>query len=216
MQCAINFYRDFRRKHEAGLCRRPMASASNCVVLGAFLSGHPEAEAEAIEKAIYDIGRANYDKPGKIFPLLYRVLLGQERGPRLGAFIRLATPAKIAEAMNGALGSTGPARHRPHRGRIMKCRNLKFRTLMLQRRHWLAAAVQRARLCCARRSASAAGRPGNGIDHRSRRATQNQLPARTLSGAGSSHHFSATRGARRPDNPRSFCRRQSAKGISHA
>jgi lysyl-tRNA synthetase class I len=38
--------------------------------------------------------------------LLYRVLLGQERGPRLGAFIRLATPIKIAEAINAVLASS--------------------------------------------------------------------------------------------------------------
>ena len=62
-----------------------------------------DATAEEIEKAIYDLGRANYDKPGKIFPVLYRMLLGQERGPRLGAFIRLATPEKIAHSLRASL-----------------------------------------------------------------------------------------------------------------
>ena len=52
-----------------------------------FLAANIGASAEEIEKKIYDLGRENYDKPGKIFPLLYRVLLGQERGPRLGALI---------------------------------------------------------------------------------------------------------------------------------
>jgi len=67
------------------------------------LHAHDAASAEEIEKSIYDLGRAHYDKPGKIFPVIYRALLGQERGPRLGAFIRLATPAKIAEALSGQL-----------------------------------------------------------------------------------------------------------------
>jgi lysyl-tRNA synthetase class I len=31
------------------------------------------------------------------------VILGQERGPRLGAFIRLTTPARVAEIVAGAL-----------------------------------------------------------------------------------------------------------------
>ncbi|HEX4211267.1 MAG TPA: lysine--tRNA ligase [Candidatus Binataceae bacterium] len=102
MQCAINFYRDFiegtKRVYAPIDEEREQLQA-----LKAFLAVNPDAPAEAIEKAIYDLGRANYDKPGKIFPLLYRVLLGQERGPRLGAFIRLATPGKIAEAISAAL-----------------------------------------------------------------------------------------------------------------
>jgi lysyl-tRNA synthetase, class I len=102
MQCAINFYRDFIEGTKQAYT--PIdGEREQLQALEAFLSANPTAPAEAIEKAIYDLGRANYDKPGKIFPLLYRVLLGQERGPRLGAFIRLATPGKIAEAINAAL-----------------------------------------------------------------------------------------------------------------
>jgi lysyl-tRNA synthetase class I len=67
-----------------------------------WLETNPGASAEEIERTIYDLGRAHYDKPGKFFPLLYRTLLGQERGPRLGAFIRLATPQKIAQGLRGA------------------------------------------------------------------------------------------------------------------
>ncbi|MGA2410606.1 MAG: lysine--tRNA ligase, partial [Candidatus Binataceae bacterium] len=104
MQCAINFYRDFIEG-----TKKPYApidgEREQLRTLETFLAANPEAEAEAIEKAIYDIGRANYDKPGKVFPLIYRVLLGQERGPRLGAFIRLATPLKIAEAIAASLDS---------------------------------------------------------------------------------------------------------------
>ena len=71
--------------------------------LSAWLAQNGEAGAEDIEKAIYELGRQHYDKPGKIFPLLYRVILGQERGPRLGAFIRLTTPARVAEIVDARL-----------------------------------------------------------------------------------------------------------------
>ena len=67
------------------------------------MQAHDAASAEEIEKSIYDLGRAHYDKPGKIFPVIYRALLGQERGPRLGAFIRLATPERMVEILNGSL-----------------------------------------------------------------------------------------------------------------
>jgi lysyl-tRNA synthetase class I len=35
--------------------------------------------------------------------VIYRTLMGQERGPRLGAFIRLATPEKIAHSLRASL-----------------------------------------------------------------------------------------------------------------
>ncbi len=99
MECAINFYRDFVEPEKKVL---PPAEGEieQLSALADWLNSHPEATAEEIEKSIYDLGRAHYDKPGKIFPVIYRALLGQERGPRLSAFIRLATPVKIAEALS--------------------------------------------------------------------------------------------------------------------
>jgi lysyl-tRNA synthetase class 1 len=98
MECAINFYRDFvepdKKTFAPSAVEREQLSA-----LAAWLAANGDATAEEIEKSIYDLGRANYDKPGKIFPVIYRALMGQERGPRLGAFIRLATPEKIAQAL---------------------------------------------------------------------------------------------------------------------
>ena len=104
MECAINFYRDFVEP-----TKRPYQPADGeweqLRALASWLADNPGASAEEIEKGIYDLGRAHYDKPGKIFPLLYHVLLGQERGPRLGAFIRLATPARIAQALEASLAA---------------------------------------------------------------------------------------------------------------
>jgi lysyl-tRNA synthetase class 1 len=103
MECALNFYKDFveptKQPYAPGDAEREQLKH-----LALWLESNREAGAEEIEKAIYDLGRANYDKPGKIFPLLYRALLGQERGPRLGAFIRLATPARIIELLDAAVG----------------------------------------------------------------------------------------------------------------
>jgi len=100
MNCAINFYQDFIAPEKKTITP---AEADQLKSLAAWLNTNAEASAEAIEKSIYDLGRANYDKPGKIFSVIYRALLGQERGPRLGAFIRLATPAKIAQAITSQL-----------------------------------------------------------------------------------------------------------------
>jgi lysyl-tRNA synthetase class 1 len=102
MECALNFYADFieatKQRYLPQAAERDQLRA-----LIEFLAANPGASAEEIERKIYDLGRANYDKPGKIFPLIYRVLLGQERGPRLGAFIRLATPKRMVEILNDSL-----------------------------------------------------------------------------------------------------------------
>ena len=104
MECALNVYADFVEPTK----KRYLPEANERDQLRAlveFLAGNSGATAEEIEKKIYDLGRENYDKPGKIFPLLYRVLLGQERGPRLGAFIKLATPQRMIEILNSSLAS---------------------------------------------------------------------------------------------------------------
>ncbi len=102
VDCALNFYADFiepnKQRYTPSDGEREQLQA-----LSAYLGAHPDASAEEIEKTIYEFGRKYYDKPGKIFPLMYRTILGQERGPRLGVFIRLATPARVAQIVEAAL-----------------------------------------------------------------------------------------------------------------
>jgi lysyl-tRNA synthetase, class I len=102
MECALNFYRDFIEPTKK-IYTPTDAERAQLKTLATYLRENQGASAEEIEKKIYDLGRESYDKPGKIFPLLYRSILGQERGPRLGAFIRLATPAKIVELLDAAI-----------------------------------------------------------------------------------------------------------------
>jgi lysyl-tRNA synthetase class 1 len=81
-----------------------------------------DATAEAIQHALYDVARpipryqdlkakgATPERPGvsnEFFNMIYAVLLGEERGPRLGSFIQLygvaETRALIAKALAGEL-----------------------------------------------------------------------------------------------------------------
>jgi lysyl-tRNA synthetase class 1 len=105
MDCAVNFYRDFVEPEKKTFVPAA-AERQQLNELAEWLAANGNATAEEIEKSIYDLGRANYDKPGKIFSVLYRALMGQERGPRLGAFIRLATPQKIANALERQLAAS--------------------------------------------------------------------------------------------------------------
>ncbi|MFZ0677515.1 lysine--tRNA ligase [Candidatus Binatus sp.] len=103
MECALNFYRDFIEPTKKIYTPASAAERAQLKTLADYLRENQDASAEEIEKKIYDLGRENYDKPGKIFPLLYRSILGQERGPRLGAFIRLATPARVVELLDDTI-----------------------------------------------------------------------------------------------------------------
>jgi len=103
MECALNFYRDFIEPTKKIYTPASDAERAQLKTLVTYLRENQDASAEEIEKKIYDLGRENYDKPGKIFPLLYRSILGQERGPRLGAFIRLATPARVVELLDDTI-----------------------------------------------------------------------------------------------------------------
>ncbi|MGH7812653.1 MAG: lysine--tRNA ligase [Candidatus Binataceae bacterium] len=102
VSCALNFYRDFIEPTKKPFAPTD-AEREQLKAVAEFLRNNPDATGETIEKTIYEIGRVNYDKPGKIFTPLYRAIIGQDRGPRLGAFIRLATPARIVELLDGAI-----------------------------------------------------------------------------------------------------------------
>ncbi len=106
VNCALNFYRDFveptKHRHTPDAAERQQIDE-----IVNYLSHHPEASAEEIEKEIYEVGRRHYDKPGKIFPLLYKVLLGQKQGPRLGVFIKLATPQRIVKLLQDVRDTIG-------------------------------------------------------------------------------------------------------------
>lgn len=104
VDCAVSFHRDFveptkRRWVPAGAEREQVRALAD------FIRQNPQASAEEFEKYIYDLGRRFYDKPGQIFEPLYRVMLGQERGPRLGPFIRMVTPERIVEILDDALAA---------------------------------------------------------------------------------------------------------------
>jgi lysyl-tRNA synthetase class 1 len=97
--CAINFYHDFvepkKQPYDFSDVEREQLKA-----FATWLTYHPNADAEEIEKGIYDLGREYYpEKPGKIFPVVYHALLKQVRGPRLGAYIGRIRPFRAIDTL---------------------------------------------------------------------------------------------------------------------
>ncbi len=123
---AIAYFRDFvapkKRYHAPDEVERD-ALARVSAKLDDMPSG---ASAEDIQHALYDVARpipryqdlkakgATAERPGvsnDFFNMVYRVLLGEERGPRLGSFIALygisETRALIERALKGELVKDG-------------------------------------------------------------------------------------------------------------
>ncbi|MDG6225042.1 MAG: lysine--tRNA ligase [Candidatus Thermoplasmatota archaeon] len=62
-----------------------------------------EWDPESIHNGIYEISRSNNIEPGKSFKALYRVLLGSERGPRLGFFLANLDKDKVMTMIEGSI-----------------------------------------------------------------------------------------------------------------
>ncbi|MCE1234746.1 MAG: lysine--tRNA ligase [Hyphomicrobiales bacterium] len=118
---AIRYFHDFVKPTK--VFRAPdeaerIALAALDGVLGALPAN---ADADVIQTAVFDVGRAHFPDPAKkgpdggpgvslnFFAGLYQILLGQEKGPRFGSFVALygiaETRALIGKALAGALAA---------------------------------------------------------------------------------------------------------------
>jgi lysyl-tRNA synthetase class 1 len=120
---AIRYYEDFVKPTKKFRAPDDVETAA-LQSLDATLAALPsDANGDKIQNALLDVGRAipRYQDPTKVSPsggpgvkldwfqAIYEILLGQERGPRLGTFIALygipETRALIAKALSGSLAT---------------------------------------------------------------------------------------------------------------
>jgi lysyl-tRNA synthetase class 1 len=124
---AVRYYHDFVKPQKR--FRQPDPVERDALAaLDAALAALPlDADAEAIQIAVYDVGRSfeRFQTPDKLgpdgrpgvalswFATLYELLLGQERGPRFGSFVAIygiaETRALIKEALSGQLAAPSGA-----------------------------------------------------------------------------------------------------------
>ncbi len=105
---ALNWVRDFEEIGEREVSLEP-PEVSAIRGLIEFLRG--EVSGEEIQGAIFRIARENGLQPRKLFKRLYQILLGIDRGPRLGPYILAMGKENVIEALERALQRTGnPAR----------------------------------------------------------------------------------------------------------
>lgn len=57
------------------------------------------ADADAVQNAAFDAAKKNGLRPGEFFPVVYSILLGSERGPRLGPYVMDAGVQDVQKAL---------------------------------------------------------------------------------------------------------------------
>jgi lysyl-tRNA synthetase class 1 len=85
---ALQYYRDFvapTKEYEAP----PEEMLPSLEQFREFLENYDGDEAEEIQSATYSAGKDHDVSLGKWFRTLYRLLLGQDRGPRVGTFVHM-------------------------------------------------------------------------------------------------------------------------------
>ncbi len=65
--------------------------------------------ADDVQAAAFDVIRANGIQPAEFFPVVYGLLLGAEKGPRLGPYVMDAGPSAVAEKLEKLV--SGPGKH---------------------------------------------------------------------------------------------------------
>ena len=103
---AIAYYRDFVKPHKRYRAPSEMERAALEDLLGELEALSEDAEAEAIQTQVYEVGkRHDFENLRAWFKALYEILLGQEQGPRMGSFFALygleTSKALIRKALAG-------------------------------------------------------------------------------------------------------------------
>jgi lysyl-tRNA synthetase class 1 len=99
---ALQYYRDFvlpTKEYEAP----PEALVPAVEKFRDFLADYDGEDPEEIQNAAYDFGKESDADLGDWFTALYRMLLGQDEGPRLGSFIYMFGVEETVEALNSRL-----------------------------------------------------------------------------------------------------------------
>lgn len=100
----IAWARRWERREGRGEIEVPELSPGARSALKDFaLSLERASDADSVQNAAFDAAKRNGLKPGEFFPTVYSILLGSDRGPRLGPYVMDAGKAEVGKLLLGAL-----------------------------------------------------------------------------------------------------------------
>lgn len=101
---ALQYYRDFIVPTKVYVVPEDETTLNALAALVASLRDESVQGAEALQNATYTAGKDAGMKLGEWFAAMYKLLLGQERGPRLGTFIDLYSKEETLKLIEAKLG----------------------------------------------------------------------------------------------------------------
>jgi lysyl-tRNA synthetase class 1 len=93
-----------RREGRAPVVVPALTTAAKRAVAEFAASVARARDADAIQNAAFDAAKNNGLKPGEFFPAVYSILLGSDRGPRLGPYVIDAGKAEVSRTLLEAVG----------------------------------------------------------------------------------------------------------------
>jgi lysyl-tRNA synthetase class 1 len=93
------YYRDFMLTHRQEF---QFTEGERALLARFAIALGEDLEADAIHSLVYDIAVEAGVPPAELFKTLYHALIGQDRGPRLGSFIKMIGREKAVELLNSA------------------------------------------------------------------------------------------------------------------
>ena len=104
---AINYYQDFVKPCKNYATPSEDERAALVDLRERLINAADSATAEELQAIVFEVGKAhNYTELRDWFNTLYRVLFGQEDGPRMGSFIELYGKENFIELIDKMLGKT--------------------------------------------------------------------------------------------------------------
>jgi len=101
----IGWARRWERREGRGAIEVPeLSPAARKAVTEFALSIGGASDADSVQNAAFDAAKKNGLKPGEFFPAVYSILLGSDRGPRLGPYVMDAGRAEVSRLLLDAVG----------------------------------------------------------------------------------------------------------------
>jgi len=100
---ALNWSRDFKEISEAKI---ELTNSQRFAIEDLVSVVRSEADERRLQNSIFGIAQKYSLEPAEFFRLLYQILLGAPRGPRLGPYIKAMGNEQVARALERATGKT--------------------------------------------------------------------------------------------------------------
>ncbi len=97
---SLNWVRDFEEEETAHVELTAEERRAVEAIVGGLKTASNEEEYQAV---VFNVSKSTGVKAGKLFPVLYRILLGRPQGPRFGPYVGLVGKESVIKDLNDAL-----------------------------------------------------------------------------------------------------------------